>query len=137
MFATSDSPSSECASFRNSETHVPQFGEMKRRNSGLSSLRNLADVNFPSFVVRDISGIFSTLIGPSALFFEQDEKNSRDKKTRPINKSLDRLKSIFNLLESIISVSPKYLFTSERMFCLQFYLIQLISKNNLTFEYIA
>ena len=137
MFATSDSPSSERASFRNSETQVPQFGEMKRRNSGLSSLRNLADVIFPSFVVRDISGIFSTLIGPLALFLVQDEKSSRDVKTRPRSRSFRRLESVFDVLKSIISVSPIYLFTSERMLCLQFYLIQLISKNNLTLEYIA
>ena len=82
ILARSDSPASERASFRNSETQVPQFGEMNRRNSPLSSSRNLVDVILPSRVVSDISGIISTAFGSERLLSAQAEKKVNDMKIK-------------------------------------------------------
>ena len=64
-------PSSERANFRNSEIHVPQFGDIKRRNSPLLSSRNFSDVIWPSDVVNEISGIISVVFVSDSLLLEQ------------------------------------------------------------------
>ncbi len=64
-------PLSERANFRNSEMHVPQFGDIKRRNSPLLSSRNFADVILPSAVVNEISGIISMSFVTGWLLLEQ------------------------------------------------------------------
>ena len=64
-------PLSERANFRNSEIHVPQFGDIKRRNSPLLSSRNFSDVILPSAVVNEISGIISRSFVTGWLLLEQ------------------------------------------------------------------
>ena len=49
--ANEESPPSSLANFRNSETHVPQLGEMNKKNSGLLSANNSFEVIFPVGVV--------------------------------------------------------------------------------------
>ena len=70
------------ASFRNSETQVPQFGEMNKRNSPLLSSKNLVEVILPSRVVRDISGIVSTAFGSEILSPAQADKLIKDMRIR-------------------------------------------------------
>ena len=82
ILARSDNPASERASFRNSETQVPQFGEMNKRNSPLLSSKNLVEVILPSRVVRDISGIVSTAFGSEILSPAQADKLIKDMRIR-------------------------------------------------------
>ena len=71
-FARLVRPISDLLSFRNSEVHVAQLGEMKRRNSGRSSALNLSDVMSPSSVARVKLGRVSKLGATVEDTFEHD-----------------------------------------------------------------
>ncbi len=57
------SPISDLLNFRNSEVHVPQFGEMKSKNSGLLSVLNREELIDPVCVTRlKLGSVSSALI---------------------------------------------------------------------------
>ena len=56
MFEMSERPWALFDNFRNSETHVPQNGEINNKNSGLLSSRKSLEEISPVSVISEISG---------------------------------------------------------------------------------